>query len=99
MVVNSKYKETLKINEKIWKILLTSFKTDGRIVKVFSRRRRTIEHFEILNVKKLQKKFLTKYKRNDKLIKVLKKDKINYFNEVNGSKVLKNIKKLLDKHS
>ena len=31
-------------------------------------------------------KLLTKYKRNDKLIKVLKKDKINYFNEVNGSK-------------
>ena len=39
------------------------------------------------------KKFLTKYKRNDRLIKVLKKDKINYFNEANGSKVFKNIKK------
>ena len=39
-----------------------------------------------------KKKFLTKYKRNDKLIKVLKKDKLNYFNEVNGSKVFKKYK-------
>ena len=39
------------------------------------------------------KKFLTKYKRNDKLIKVLKKDKINHFKEVNGSKVFEKYKK------
>ncbi|EER68276.1 hypothetical protein GEMHA0001_1694 [Gemella haemolysans ATCC 10379] len=36
---------------------------------------------------------MTKYKRNDKLIKVLKKDKINHFNEVNASKVFKKYKK------
>ena len=45
------------------------------------------------------KKFLTKYKRNDKLIKVLKKDELSYFNEVNGSKVFEKYKKLLDKCS
>ena len=38
------------------------------------------------------KKFLTRYKRNDRLIKVLKKDKLNYFNEVNGSKVFEKYK-------
>ena len=36
---------------------------------------------------------MTKYERNDKLIKVLKKDKPNYFNEVNGSKVFEKYKK------
>ena len=35
------------------KILLTRNKDDDRMVKVFSRRRRTIKHFKILNVKKL----------------------------------------------
>ena len=33
--------------------MLTGYKYGDRIVKVFSRRRRTIKHFEILNVKKL----------------------------------------------
>ena len=36
---------------------------------------------------------MTKYERNDKLIKVLKKDEINYFNEVNDSKVFEKYKK------
>ena len=35
------------------KIMLTRSKTDDRILKVFSRRRQTIKHFKILNVKKL----------------------------------------------
>ena len=36
---------------------------------------------------------MTKYERNDKLIKVLKKDETNYFNEVNDSKVFGKYKK------
>ena len=35
------------------KKLLTNSKTDDKIVKVFSRRRRTIKRFKIINVKKL----------------------------------------------
>ena len=38
---------------------------------------------------------MTKYKRNDRLIKVLKKDKLNYFSEVNDSKVFEKYKNFL----